>query len=195
MWLLATIMLPYTVNREVFNVLTGFLWWSHKGWHKLPVSRSWGGLLSPPPPPSMSCQSAGWLEGRWYPSSSKNLAISCLQCQLIEPCFWHSITFQPRSFSPMAEVWKHTSLNTNPPKPPPRWVGQAPSGPRAICNFSWQSVPKTYPSHPRGYRHPSLNRPMAGLHAGANLQDKASPTLSLAKLAWRQKMHALNWKI
>ena len=143
MWLLATIMLPYTVNREVFNVLTGFLWWSHKGWHKLPVSRSWGGLLSPPPPPSMSCQSAGWLEGRWYPSSSKNLAISCLQCQLIEPCFWHSITFQPRSFSPMAEVWKHTSLNTNPPKPPPRWVGQAPSGPRAICNFSWQSVPKT----------------------------------------------------
>ena len=142
-----------------------------------------GSSFSPPPPPSMSCQSAGWLEGRWYPSSSKNLAISCLQCQLIEPCFWHSITFQPRSFSPMAEVWKHTSLNTNPPKPPPRWVGQAPSGPRAICNFSWQSVPKTYPSHPRGYRHPSLNRPMAGLHAGANLQDKASPTLSLAKLA------------
>ena len=145
MWLLATIMLPYTVNREVFNVLTGFLWWSHKGWHKLPVSRSWGGLLSPPP--SLHELPVCRLAWRQVIPLFKKKPSHQLFAMSIEPCFWHSITFQPWSFSPMAEVWKHTSLNTNPPKPPPRWVGQAPSGPRAICNFSWQSVPKTYPSH------------------------------------------------
>ena len=58
--------------------------------HRWSCGRAWAwlGLISPksnstlPPPPSMSCQCASWLEGRWSPYSCKNLAIRCLQSQL-----------------------------------------------------------------------------------------------------------------
>ena len=83
------------------------------------------------PHPHPHPQSAGQLEGSWSSSSSKNLAIRCLQWALFpNPCFWHLTTFQPWSFSPMTEVWKDTSLKTDPTKPP--WVTQAPSSLRAI---------------------------------------------------------------
>ena len=145
MLLLATIMLPYTVNREVFNVLTGFLWWSHKGWHKLPVSRSWGGLLSPPPPPSMSCQSAGWLEGRWYPSSSKNLAISCLQCQLN-----HAFDTQSHSSPGVLAQWLGCE-NTQ------AWI---------LILQNHQRVSKTYPSQLRAIdTHPWIGQWLVCIHA------------------------------
>ena len=78
-----------------------------------------------------------------------------------DPCFWHLTTFQPWSFSPMAEVWKDTRLNTNPTKPPPRWVRQTPFNLRVI---PVEEGSRNLTLLQTSCRHPSLNRPMAGLH-------------------------------